>query len=83
MPGKIIHTSAFSSWFYYNFNKPLTLPTLPFFTRIPFWGSFNGSQMGVRKGIKMAKKVTNAPKLTIAAGTQTVFFSQGMHYNKR
>ncbi len=31
----------------------------------------------------MAKKVTNAPKLTVTAGTQTVFFSQGMHYNKR
>ncbi|ESY80476.1 hypothetical protein X740_11930 [Mesorhizobium sp. LNHC221B00] len=30
----------------------------------------------------MAKKVNNA-KLTVAAGTQTVFFSQGMHYNKR
>lgn len=83
MPGKIIHGSALGSWFYYNFNKPLTLPTLPFFTRIPFRGSFNGSQIGVRKGMKMAKKVTNAPKLTIAAGTQTVFFSQGMHYNKR
>ncbi|TPK82292.1 hypothetical protein FJ548_20835 [Mesorhizobium sp. B2-4-17] len=31
----------------------------------------------------MAKKVNNAPKLTVAAGTRTVFFSQGMHYNKR
>jgi hypothetical protein len=39
--------------------------------------------MGVRKAMKMAKKVNTAPKLTIAAGTQTVFFSQGMHYNKR
>ncbi|TPK46185.1 hypothetical protein FJ492_08875 [Mesorhizobium sp. B2-5-4] len=28
----------------------------------------------------MAKKVNNAPKLTVAAGTQTAFFSQGMHY---
>ncbi|PZV34290.1 nitroreductase family protein [Mesorhizobium kowhaii] len=27
----------------------------------------------------MAKKVTPAPKLTIAAGTQTVFFSQAGH----
>jgi hypothetical protein len=33
--------------------------------------------------MKMAKKVNTAPKLTIAAGAQTVFFSQGMHYNKR
>jgi hypothetical protein len=39
--------------------------------------------MGVRKGMKMAKKVNTAPKLTIAAGTQTAFFSKGMHYNKR
>lgn len=31
----------------------------------------------------MAKKVNNAPKLTISAGTTTVFFTQGMHYNKR
>lgn len=31
----------------------------------------------------MAKKVTTAPKLTIAAGTQAAFFTQGMHYNKR
>ncbi|QKC75106.1 hypothetical protein EB233_05735 [Mesorhizobium erdmanii] len=31
----------------------------------------------------MAKKVNSAPKLTVVAGTQTVFFSQGMHYNKR
>ena len=31
----------------------------------------------------MAKKVNAAPKLTIGASTQTVFFTQGMHYNKR
>ena len=72
-----------SYWLYYNFNKPLTLSTLPFFSRIPVWGSFNRSHWGVGKGTKMAKKVNNAPKLTVAAGTQTVFFSQGMHYNKR
>jgi hypothetical protein len=68
---------------YYGFNKSLTLSNLPFFSRIPRWGSFNRSHWGVGKGTKMAKKVNNAPKLTVAAGTQTVFFSQGMHYNKR
>ncbi|ESY70650.1 hypothetical protein X743_22560 [Mesorhizobium sp. LNHC252B00] len=31
----------------------------------------------------MARKVNRPPKLTIAAGTQTVFFSQAMHDNKR
>jgi len=46
-------------------------------------GIFDRSHWGVGKGTKMAKKVNNAPKLTVAAGTQTVFFSQGMHYNKR
>ncbi|BCG77633.1 hypothetical protein MesoLj113b_11750 [Mesorhizobium sp. 113-3-3] len=46
-------------------------------------GIFQQIPLGVGKGTKMAKKVDNAPKLTVAAGTQTVFFSQGMHYNKR
>jgi hypothetical protein len=67
---------------YYNFNIPLTLSTLPFLPWIPF-GGLSTDPNGVRKGMKMAKKVNTAPKLTIAAGTQTVFFSQGMHYNKR
>lgn len=31
----------------------------------------------------MARKVNTTPKLTIAAGTQTVFFSQAMHDNRR
>jgi len=49
----------------------------------PGLGVFQQIPWGVKKGMKMAKKVNTAPKLTIAAGTQTVFFSQGMHYNKR
>lgn len=69
--------------FYYHFNKPLTLSILPSARGSRFWGSFQQIPFGGQEGMKMAKKVNTAPKLTIAAGTQTVFFSQGMHYNKR